>query len=242
MEDKSSPCTVEIWLLGVSEQSHLLDIRRSFNLNFVSDGFGRKVGDAPSDLEVHDESGSKYGSKAEIGSRQDVGKDFQVRKLASHQSLCTSGKNKVVGTPKSTYQTLSSGKKKVDKGKGSWIKKVKAKPVITYDKTARVDLDKRLSEVDGLEISKSEFSTSTESGPLLWKGECSKRCLSNGPQSPSLEQVLLAHSGTLSNGQDDSITRKDLGSPPTFSPSKEDGDPTGEDGAREDREYENLVL
>ncbi|KAK1553806.1 hypothetical protein Q3G72_003857 [Acer saccharum] len=255
--DKDCPKKIKIFFKGeakivslIEDQNptslswieEVLEIRNSSKLNLASDGYGRGVEDAPSDLEAHDEGGSEYDSKAEIGSRQDGGKDFQVRKLADNQSLCTGNKKKGMGTQKSTYLTPSSGKKKVDKGKGSWIRKVRAKPVITYDKTARVDLEKRLSEVGGFDFSKSESSTSTESGPPLWKGECSKRCLSNGPQSPSLDQVLLAHSRNLSNGQDRGPTRKDLGSSPTSSPSKKDGDSSGEDEDREDREFENWVL
>ncbi|KAK1553744.1 hypothetical protein Q3G72_002942 [Acer saccharum] len=170
----------------------LLDIRRSSNLNFLSNGVGIEVGDDPSVFETHDEGGSKYGSKAVIGSSRDVGKDTQDKKLVGYQSFCTGDKNKVVGTPKSTYQTPSVGKKKVDKDKGSWIKKVRVKPVVTYDKTTRVDLDKRLSEA-----------------------------------------------GSLSDGQDDRITKKDLGSL-NSSPSKEDEGPTGEEGLRDGYEEELL--
>ncbi|KAK0602623.1 hypothetical protein LWI29_035330 [Acer saccharum] len=138
-------------------------------------GFGRQIGKVPSKIEAHEVGGSKYGSKAG---------------------------NKVEDTPKPTNQTPLGCKRKVDKGKGSWIKKARAKPIVTYNTSARIDLDKRLADASGVEISNSGFSSSSDSSSLLWKGECSKRGVSNGPQSPSLDLVLKAHSGNISNGQD----------------------------------------
>ncbi|KAK0573818.1 hypothetical protein LWI29_014031 [Acer saccharum] len=166
-----------------------------------------------------------------------------------------------VRNPKPTNQTPLIGKKKVDKGKGSWIKKARVKTVAIYDKTARIDLDKRLSEACGKEISKSEFSTSSESDLHMWKGEYSRRCFSGGLQSSSLDQILKAHSKSPSNGQDSKGAglldgcrpinvemnySKDLGSQflclsSNSSPNKEDC-PSEEEGSEEEGECENWEL
>ncbi|KAK1556042.1 hypothetical protein Q3G72_034933 [Acer saccharum] len=146
-------------------------------------------------------------------------------------------------------------------GKGSWIKKARVKTVAIYDKTARIDLDKRLSEACGKEISKSEFSTSSESDLHMWKGEYSRRCFSGGLQSSSLDQILKAHSKSPYNGQDskgaglpdgcrpsnvEMNCSKDLGSQflclsSNSSPNKEDC-PSEEEGSGEEGECENWEI
>ncbi|KAK4848198.1 hypothetical protein QYF36_010255 [Acer negundo] len=55
------------------------------------------------------------------------------------------------------------GKEMVDKGKSSWIKKAKVKAMVIYDKTAKIDLEKRRREVGRMESTKSFNSTSSES-------------------------------------------------------------------------------
>ncbi|KAK2640723.1 hypothetical protein Ddye_022486 [Dipteronia dyeriana] len=82
-------------------------------------------------------------------------------------------------------------------GKSLWKAKVKAMAI--YDKTTKLDLQKKEEQVDGKETGKSGFSTSCEDSTdsftkegLMWRGECS-RLRVVGPQSPSSDQTYLAH-------------------------------------------------
>ncbi|KAK4851872.1 hypothetical protein QYF36_019064 [Acer negundo] len=93
------------------------------------------------------------------------------------------------------------GIRSVDKGKGAWTKKAKVRKVITYNKTTKVNLGKRNGDVVRRE-SKSFYSTSSNIKGFLWKGECSRRRLSVGPQSPFLDLILNAHPRLSSNGLD----------------------------------------
>ncbi|KAK4857086.1 hypothetical protein QYF36_024382 [Acer negundo] len=80
--------------------------------------------------------------------------------------------------------------------------------VFEAHKVAKIDLDKRLGRVGRNEISKSSNSTSSESEFHVWKGECSRKSLSCGPRSLSLDQVIMARPRFAYNGPE-SICVKD---------------------------------
>ncbi|KAK3199334.1 hypothetical protein Dsin_022749 [Dipteronia sinensis] len=140
------------------------------------------------------------------------GDEFSTMRRVEQQSSHNKGDIYAVRIPTSANHTLSesphAGRRLADKGKGTWIKKFRVKARTICDKTAKINLDKRREEVGRTETVKSFYSTSSEDDSLerqiselqLCKGECSRRRLYSGPQSPSLDQVLVAHSSFHSEG------------------------------------------
>ncbi|KAK1577833.1 hypothetical protein Q3G72_025255 [Acer saccharum] len=131
----------------------------------------------------------------------------------------------------------------------------KPKALSCADGSAKIDLEKRLSEVGGNGFSNS---SSSESIFLGWKGECSRRHGSDGPQSPSLDQVIVARSKSPSSGprrkcvgfsdvldrHSEEVLSKDEGSQPlspSYIPSEEAG-PSEEEDLGEEGEWANWVL
>lgn len=118
-----------------------------------------------------------------------VREEFHYSKMIGQQSSIF----KNVGNLTTSNLIPSADNRKVEKGKGSWVKKTKVKANASYDRTTGINLEKRLNEVGGSGFSKSLTSTSFESDCHVWKGECSRRYFSSGSQSPSLAQVQTAH-------------------------------------------------
>ncbi|KAK1582334.1 hypothetical protein Q3G72_014056 [Acer saccharum] len=152
-------------------------------------------------------------------------------KVAGQQRTSGRVKDCLVGNLNPDTHILSGGNMKIDKGKGSWVKKA-MKPRTSYDRSAKIDLEKRLSEVGGKGFSKSSSSDSTFLG---WKGECSRR---QGPRRKCVEflGVLGRHSEV--------VLSKDNGSQaqsPSDIPSEGTG-PSEDEDSGEEGECANWVL
>ncbi|KAI9201625.1 hypothetical protein LWI28_026361 [Acer negundo] len=85
------------------------------------------------------------------------------------------------------------GNRSAEKGKGIWIKKAKVKKRIIYNKTVKVNLDRKKGDGVRKVDSKSCTSTSSDFRGFLWNGESSRGRLYVGPQSPSLDLIIKAH-------------------------------------------------